>query len=425
MKTKIVGILIIAAFFMMSCNSAQNNEQKASTDTHQHTEGDGHNHDKEKEHEHSADDGHDHSTEKTAAHSQDDGHNHGSEDVSGEHIDEIAFTKKQAEAVNLKTEVITPASFQNVIKTSGQIQAPQGDEQTIVATSNGVVSFSNASIVDGTPVKAGESIVTISAKNLQEGDPALKAKIAFETAEKEFKRAEGLVADKIISAKEFEQTRLRYETAKNTYEAQASNVTATGIRVTSPISGYIKNRLVNQGEYVTVGQPIATVAQNRRLQLRAEVSENNFKFLRSVNSANFKTTYDNVTYKLSDLNGKLLSYGKASNSNSFYIPVTFEFDNVGDIIPGSFTEVYLLTQPKENVISIPVSALTEEQGLNFVYLQIEDDAFKKQEVTVGQNNGERVEIIKGLKRGDKVVTNGVYQVKLAASSSAIPDGHNH
>lgn len=393
MKTKIVGILIIAAFFMMSCNSAQNNEQKASTDTHQHTEGDG--------------------------------HNHGSEDVSGEHIDEIAFTKKQAEAVNLKTEVITPASFQYVIKTSGQIQAPQGDEQTIVATSNGVVSFSNASIVDGTPVKAGESIVTISAKNLQEGDPALKAKIAFETAEKEFKRAEGLVADKIISAKEFEQTRLRYETAKNTYEAQASNVTATGIRVTSPISGYIKNRLVNQGEYVTVGQPIATVAQNRRLQLRAEVSENNFKFLRSVNSANFKTTYDNVTYKLSDLNGKLLSYGKASNSNSFYIPVTFEFDNVGDIIPGSFTEVYLLTQPKENVISIPVSALTEEQGLNFVYLQIEDDAFKKQEVTVGQNNGERVEIIKGLKRGDKVVTNGVYQVKLAASSSAIPDGHNH
>ena len=140
---------------------------------------------------------------------------------------------------------------------------------------------------------------------------------------------------------------------------------------------------------------------------------------------NFKTTYDNAIYKLTDLNGTLLSYGKASNSNSFYIPVTFEFDNIGDIIPGSFTEVYLLTQPKDNVISIPVSALTEEQGLNFVYLQIEDDAFKKQEVTVGQDNGERVEIMKGLKSGDKVVTNGVYQVRLAASSSAIPDGHNH
>ena len=407
MKTKIVGILIITALFTMSCNSSQNSEQKVSSDK-QHTEGDGH----------------DHSAEHAVS-LQNDEQNKGSEDVSGGHADEIVFTQKQAEAIGLKTEVITFAPFRSVIKTSGQIQAPQGDEQTVVATSNGVVSFSNKSIVDGTPVRAGESIVTVSAKNLQEGDPALKAKISFETAQKEYKRAEGLVADKIISAKEFEQTRLRYETARNTYEAQASNVTATGIRVTSPISGYIKNRLVNQGEYVTVGQPIATVAQNRRLQLRAEVSENYFKFLRSVNSANFKTTYDNAIYKLSDLNGTLLSYGKASNSNSFYIPVTFEFDNIGDIIPGSFTEVYLLTQPKDNVISIPVSALTEEQGLNFVYLQIEDDAFKKQEVTVGQDNGERVEIMKGLKSGDKVVTNGVYQVRLAASSSAIPDGHNH
>ena len=128
---------------------------------------------------------------------------------------------------------------------------------------------------------------------------------------------------------------------------------------------------------------------------------------------------------MSEMNGKLLSYGKTSSNNSFYIPVTFEFDNVGNIIPGAFAEVYLLAQPKDNIISVPVSALTEEQGLNFVYLQIEDDAFKKQEVTVGQNNGDRAEILKGLKKGDKIVTNGVYQVKLAASSSVIPDGHNH
>lgn len=409
MKTNIGIILVIAAFFMVSCSTSSSNEQKATTDSHEHAEGDGHDHEAEKEHEHSADDGHDHSAEtKEEA-----------------HADEIVFTKSQANAVDLKMELVAPATFRNVIKTSGQIQAPQGDEQTIVATSNGIVTFANTSISDGTPVRAGETIVVLSAKNLQEGDPTLKAKIAFETAEKEYKRAEGLVADKIISAKEFEQTRLRYETAKAAYQGQASNITASGIRVTSPINGYIKNRLVNQGEYVSVGQPIATVAQNRRLQLRAEVSENYFKHLKSVNSANFKTAYDKTAYKMSDLNGKLLSYGKASSSTSFYIPVTFEFDNIGDIIPGAFAEVYLLAQPKENVLSVPVSALTEEQGLNFVYIQIEDEAFKKQEVTVGQNNGIRAEIVKGLKSGDKVVTNGVTQVKLAASSSAIPDGHNH
>ena len=59
-----------------------------------------------------------------------------------------------------------------------------------------------------------------------------------------------------------------------------------------------------------------------------------------------------------------------------------------------------------------------------MYLQIEDEIFRKQEVTPGQSDGTRVEILKGLKIGDKVVTKGTYQVKLATASTAIP-GHNH
>ncbi|MDD3077401.1 MAG: efflux transporter periplasmic adaptor subunit, partial [Proteiniphilum sp.] len=70
-------------------------------------------------------------------------------------------------------------------------------------------------------------------------------------------------------------------------------------------------------------------------------------------------------------------------------------------------------------------AITEEQGLYFVYIQLHEDAYKKQAVTMGQNDGERVQILAGLKQGDNVVVNGVYQVKLAATSSVIPEGHSH
>jgi multidrug efflux pump subunit AcrA (membrane-fusion protein) len=72
-----------------------------------------------------------------------------------------------------------------------------------------------------------------------------------------------------------------------------------------------------------------------------------------------------------------------------------------------------------------VPSITEEQGLNFVYLQLDEEGYKKQEVMLGQNNGERVQILSGLKNGDKVVTKGVYQVKLAATSSVMPEGHAH
>lgn len=156
----------------------------------------------------------------------------------------------------------------------------------------------------------GSTIVTISAKNLYEGDPVAKAKIAYETALKEYQRAEGLVKDKIISAKEFEQTRMKYENARTAYEAQAANVTVSGVKVTSPISGYVKNRLVSQGEYVTVGQPVATISKNRRLQLRADVSENYFNELKKIRGANFMVSYNNKVYRLEDLHGRLLSLAK-------------------------------------------------------------------------------------------------------------------
>lgn len=395
---KYIFIILAAAISLTSCDKKQSDKKTVET----HQKGDGHKHE------------------------EGDGHNHKEEKNSGEeHSDEIVFTRQQADAIGLEVYNVEPGIFSQVIKTSGQIQSAQGDEATIVATTNGIVSFPARSIIEGAPVGTGTTIVTISARNLYEGDPVAKAKITYETALKEFKRAEGLVKDKITSEKEFEQSRLKYENARTAYEAQATNVTASGVKVTTPISGYIKNRLVNQGEFVSVGQPIATVSKNRRLQLRADVSENYFNELGKIRNANFVVSYNNKAYRLADLNGRLLSFGKAADETSFYIPVTFEFDNIGDFIPGSYVEVYLLATPQNNVISIPVSALTEEQGIYFVYLQIGEEEFLKREIAIGESDGKNVRVLSGLSTGDKVVIKGAYQVKLASNSSVLPEGHSH
>ena len=395
---KYICIILAAAISLTSCDKKLSDKKTVET----HQKGDGHNHE------------------------EGDGHNHKEEKNSGEeHSDEIVFTRQQADAIGLEVYNVEPSIFSQVIKTSGQIQSAQGDEATIVASTNGIVSFPARSIIEGAPVGTGTTIVTISARNLYEGDPVAKAKITYETALKEFKRAEGLVKDKIISEKEFEQSRLKYENARTAYEAQATNVTASGVKVTTPISGYIKNRLVNQGEFVSVGQPIATISKNRRLQLRADVSENYFNELGKIRNANFVVSYNNKAYRLADLNGRLLSFGKAADETSFYIPVTFEFDNIGDFIPGSYVEVYLLATPQNNVISIPVSALTEEQGIYFVYLQIGEEEFLKREIAIGESDGKNVRVLSGLSTGDKVVIKGAYQVKLASNSSVLPEGHSH
>lgn len=302
--------------------------------------------------------------------------------------------------------------------------AAQGDESVIVATIPGVVSFGQLPFVDGTAVRKGQAVLSIASNALSDGDIAAKAKFAYETAKREYERMQALVGDKIVSTKEFEQARLNYENAKVAYEAVAGKQTDKGVSVVSPLNGYLKNIQVKEGDYVSVGQPLATISQNSRLVLRADVSEKYYSYLSTIQSANFKTPYDNALYKLSDLRGRLLSYGKASDTNSFYVPVTFEFDNKGAIIPGSFVEIYLLTAPMENILSVPVSALIEEQGVYSVYVRLDEEGYKKEMVTLGANNGSEVQILSGLKPGEEVVTQGAYQIKLSSASNAIP-AHSH
>jgi multidrug efflux pump subunit AcrA (membrane-fusion protein) len=192
------------------------------------------------------------------------------------------------------------------------------------------------------------------------------------------------------------------------------------------MSGYVKNILIQSGQYVETGQALATVAHNRRLVLRADVSQRYLPVIKNVQTATFTTPYDGAVYDLADLNGKLLSFGKSSDGNSFYTPVSFGFDNKGDIIEGSFVEVYLKSQPVAGALVVPVSALIEEQGKFFVFVQQDgdNDEYLKTEVAAGDSDGRSRQILNGLKSGQKVVSKGVYALKLAALSGLAPE-HSH
>ncbi len=438
MKRKVIfiSILLASVIYMAGCKSSEKDKSVKNTvasTSHSHDgetcTGD-HNHDHQHEEEHNHEE-----HEDSNDHDHEEEHVHEAEECSGDHNhqhdqenhsdDEIIISPKKAKNLGIKTRKLSPESFEKVIKTSGQILAAQGDEKTVVATTAGVINFNNSIFNEGKSVKSGETLLRISNNNIVEGDPFIKAKAAYEVASKEYFRNKELIEDKIISQKDFDQSYERYITSKASYDALAKSRDGSQTAITSPISGFIKTRFVQDGEYVSVGQPLAIVSQNKRLRLRAEVSEKHYSQLAGITSANFRPSYEKETYKLSDLNGKLISYGKSSSDNSFFIPIIFEFDNNGTLVPGAFTEVYLLSSPLDNVLSVPVSALIEEQGSYFVFIKVDDEGYVKKEVKTGHNNGKNVQILSGLKKGESVVTSGAYQVKLAGNSSAIPHGHEH
>lgn len=385
-----------------------------SHDKHEHA----HEHAENEAHAHEHEDAHDHEAEVDGAHVHD-------EHAEGEaaHSDEIILTPEKAKVAGVVVKDIQPSTFRQVIRTSGEVLAAQGDEATVVATTAGIVSFPTP-MVEGKSVGKGSNLMVVSARNLAEGEPAERARIAYEAAKDEYDRAQKLVDSGIVSKKEFATIKETYENARLGYEALVSQAGKTGQRILAPISGYVKTCLVKEGDYVTVGQPLMTLTQNRRLFLRAEVSERYYKYLSGVVSANFKTPYDDRVYALDELHGRVLSYGKSTDDSLFYLPITFEFDNRVDVVPGSYVEIYLLSGEMKDVMVLPKTAITEEQGVNFVYLQVDAEGYKKQEVKLGADNGREVQVLSGVHAGDKVVVEGAYHVKLASASNAIP-AHTH
>ena len=364
---------------------------------------------------HDHDHDHEDETEQHAGEAGDD-HDHG---------DEIILTPEKARAAGVKVETIMPGTFHGVIHTSGKVLSASCDETTVVATISGRVSYKNH-VSEGLKVADGMQLFSITSAGMQvaDGDPVQRARIDYERAERDYTRARLLVKDKIISEKDLAVSKAEYEAARLTYTSVQKTRSAGGVVVTAPRGGYVKQCLVAGGDYVEAGQPLAVITQNKHLYLRAEIPEREFKELNKIRCAKFRTSYSDRLYDITDMGGHIQSYGRSAEVNNSYIPVVFEFNNTGDVVQGSYAEIYLITQERENVLTLPLTALTEEQGVHYIYIQVDKEGYRKQEVTLGESDGERVEILSGLKKGDKVVTKGAIQVKLASAANAIP-AHNH
>jgi membrane fusion protein, heavy metal efflux system len=340
----------------------------------------------------------------------------------------ITFLKEQAWKIEFANEELQGQPFREVIKVSGQLTARPSDEQVVTAKSNGVVTWPDA-VVPGASVKEGQRLFVLASGNLAQDNiesQYREAKVNLEKAEADFKRVQPLLADKIISQKDYLEIKNRYDQARIQFETLNRNYTEGGQAVKSPMNGFVKEISVRSGEYVEAGQALAVITKDLSLQLQAEVPVRYATQLPFISEANFRTLHDNTVYNTKELDGKMLSYGKALGENASLLPLYFSLTNNGSLIPGQAVEVYLKSRPIENALVLPISALIEEQGNFFVYVQVAGESFDKRQVKLGAQDGTSVQIISGLNAGERVVTKGAYLVKLATQSGSVPaHGHEH
>ncbi len=342
---------------------------------------------------------------------------------------DISYLKEQAWKVEFANAPVMIETMFDVVKATGEIQSAPGDEVTIAAKSNGIVKFVGNNNITGSSVRAGQTMFNITGgeipfENVDAAKQSANAELA--TAKSEYERAGELIKDKLITQGEFQNAKLRYNKAQITLNNLGRNYSAGGKRLSAPINGFIKNMMVSEGQFVSAGQPLATITKNQRLLLKADVSLKDANKISSLQEANFTILQNKQSYNTKELNGKVLAVGKTTAGNSPFIPVYFQIDSKPGMMPGSFAEVYLKTAPINNALVIPVSALVEEQGIFYVYVQTAGESFQKRELKLGANDGQKAQVLSGVAGGERIVTKGAYQIKLSQASGVLPaHGHEH
>lgn len=341
---------------------------------------------------------------------------------------QISFLKEQAWKIEFANQEIVPQTFHNVVKATGEITSATSDEQVVSARASGVVNW-NEDVVTGARVEKGKSLFKLTSGNVTQGNiesQYQEAKSNYEKAKADYERVQPLLKDKIVSQKDYLEIKNTYEQTQIAFETISQNYSNGGQSVVAPIGGYVKQINVRSGEFVQAGQPLAVISKDQSLRLRAEVPLRYSNELPLISEASFKTVHNEKVYSTSELNGKMLSYGKAIGSSNSLLPIFFAISNDGSLISGDVVEVYLKARPIPNALVVPNKALIEEQGNFYVYVQLEGESFEKRFVKLGANDGNNVQIVSGIRAGERVVTKGAQMVKLATQSGSVPaHGHEH
>lgn len=383
------------ALLALSASSCGSNDHNHDSDPHE-----GH----KSESEEHKDSDHDHSVE---AHSDAD---HGEETSHSD--DEITLHSDRAKQLGVETEPVKIDYIYNVVKVSGEAAPDPRSMGVAAAPYAGNVTFTNA-LVEGKRIGKGAQLAVISTSGIAGADAIAAAKIDYENALREVNRLKPLLDEGLA-------TRSEYNAALSAMEAAKNAAANTKRSITAPVAGTIKSVDAVNGQYVEAGTPIATIAGDGNIVVRADLPKRYINLISSINSATIKEPYTGDSFSAS-----LISSPSESTATAGYIPVYFNIGRSAHLAPGSYVEVYISAGTNRRGISVPTEAITDKLGNKFVYVKLDDNCYERRPVSVGTINATSAEITDGLREGEQIVTKGVTFVRLAENSNVAVPGHTH
>lgn len=285
------------------------------------------------------------------------------------------------------------------------IQTPQTGKIVSIRTSVGQrVSAGQVLAVIEQQIDAGTQISIITQKNTVESE--------YNAAKAQYDRLRG-IAD-IVAKKDLTEAKARFETAvknKRLFEANAKgNLSSTKmVTLTAPISGVVGTFNYSIGAVISAGQTLFEIINLEKVYVEAQVFSNDIGNLRKLQKI---TAYSSSPLDTTEYIVNVISTAQQVNPENQSQVVLFEVTNAnGRFKIGENINVRIYSSDYTKQIIIPDAAIADINGKPAVFIKDNAEQYSISYVNKGTSNGKVVNIIKGVSDGERVVTNGVYQMK--------------
>jgi RND family efflux transporter MFP subunit len=279
---------------------------------------------------------------------------------------------------------------------------------------------------EGAFVEKGQMLFTIDQRRYRATVQVRQAELSraqaeLERASKYLKRLQS-ASNRSVSESDLESAESAQLQAKAALRQAEANLNLAQIdldfcQIHAPISGRIGAALVTKGNYVTPGSGnLAKIVQMDPVRVVFSMTDRAFLSLRQREAAG---TAQNLVARLRLPNGSIhASVGKKKFSNNEMSPETgtialrFLFDNPdGMLIPGSYVNIMLGRSEQIMGIRVPQQALLLDSQGTYVLTANEKGILNISRIEVGKTIGTDIEVLSGLKGGDRVVIEGMQKVR--------------
>jgi RND family efflux transporter MFP subunit len=271
-------------------------------------------------------------------------------------------------------------------------------------------------------VKQAEASLEVAKATIRQRDADLKV------AELNFERSKNLFGRQLLAKQALDDAESRYLAAQAQLDLSRAQSTQTSARleelqinlantnIISPVDGFVGRRNADPGAWVSQQAPVVSVVDISRLRLIANVVEKDLRLVNVGDPASVEVdAFPGELFK-----GRIARVAPVLDPATRTAPMEVEIPNTANLLkPGMYAKVLLLIEERKGTALVPKVAVVDFEGKRGVWVPESENKARFAEVKLGLEDAERVEILAGLKVGDRIVTDGASSLR-AGDTMVLP-----